>query len=148
MASSLVRRRCAFKEAFAVAHPPSASKRHRQSLRRRERNRARRTVARSAVRRARELIAAGAQDDAQAAVREASSILDRAGRKGIVHANNAARRKSRLMRQLNALQEARAEEAAPPKRRTRTTAKPRASAAKTKAPARKPASRSARTKKS
>lgn len=130
-----------------MAHSPSAGKRHRQSLRRRERNQARRSAARTAVRRARELLAAGAQEEAEGAVREASSILDRAARKGAVHANNAARRKSRLMRQFNALQEAPAEETAPPKGRTRTTAKPRASGARTKTPARKSASRSTRAEK-
>lgn len=128
-----------------MAHPVSASKRHRQSLRRQERNRTRRSAARSAVRRARELIAAGAHEEAQAAVREAGSILDRAARKGVLHANNAARRKSRLVRQLNAAQAAPSEEAAPPKRRTRTAVKPRTSGARTTA--RKTASRSTRTKK-
>jgi hypothetical protein len=58
------------------------------------------------VRRARELIAAGAQEEAQAAVRAAASILDRAGRKRVVHPNNAARRTSRLMRQLSRLGQA------------------------------------------
>jgi small subunit ribosomal protein S20 len=86
-----------------VAHSLSASKRHRQSLRRRERNRARRSAARTTVREARELIAAGNQEEASAAVQRAVSILDRTARKGVVHANNAARRKSRLVRRFNAL---------------------------------------------
>ncbi len=85
-----------------AAHSLSAIKRHRQSVRRRERNRARRTAARGAVRRARELIASGNQEEAQAAVREAASVLDRAARKGVIHPNNAARRKSRLMRMASA----------------------------------------------
>ena len=125
-----------------MAHSLSAKKRHRQSLRRRERNRGRVSAARSAVRKARELIATGAQDEAQAAVREAASILDRAARKGVLHGNNAARRKSRLMRQVNALQAGGAERVVAPKRRTR--------AAKTgaaKAP-RKTTSRASRSKKS
>jgi small subunit ribosomal protein S20 len=82
-----------------MPHPPSAKKRHRQSLRRGARNQPVRTAARSAVRRARELIAAGS-DEAQEAVRQATSVLDRAARKGILHPNNASRRKSRLMRRL------------------------------------------------
>ncbi len=94
------------------------------------------------MRRARELIAAGSQEEeAAAAVREAASALDRAAGKGVLHANNAGRRKSRLMRQLNAVQEA-----APPKRRTRATAKTRATSAK--ASTRKTSTRSTRTKKS
>ena len=133
-----------------MAHALSAIKRHRQSLRRLERNRARRTAARSAVRRARELIGAGAGEEAEAAVREAASILDGAARKGVLHPNNAARRKSRLMRMYHAAQAAPAEAAPPRKRRarttTKTTAKPRASRAK--ASDGKTTGRSTRSKKS
>ncbi len=99
-----------------MAHSASAIKRHRQSLRRRERNKTRITAARSSVREARELIAAGSPEEAREAVRSASSILDRAARRGVLHPNNAARRKSRLARQLNALQGGGA--TAAPKRRT------------------------------
>jgi small subunit ribosomal protein S20 len=84
-----------------LAHAKSAIKRHRQSLRRGERNQARRTAARSAVRKARELMAAGARDEAIVAINTAASVLDRAAQKGVLHPNNAARRKSRLMRQLH-----------------------------------------------
>jgi small subunit ribosomal protein S20 len=87
-----------------LAHPKSAIKRHRQSLRRGERNQARRTAARSAVRKARELITGGSRDEAAAAVNSAASILDRAANKGTIHPNNASRRKARLMRQLNRAQ--------------------------------------------
>lgn len=41
------------------------------------------------------------EDTAEGSVREALSALDRAARKGILHPNNAARRKSRLMKKLN-----------------------------------------------
>ena len=85
-----------------MAHSLSAIKRHRQSLRRRERNKTRITAARSSVREARELIAAGSQEEAQEAVRSASSVLDRAARRGVLHPNNAARRKSRLLLKYNA----------------------------------------------
>lgn len=117
-----------------MPHPPTAKKRHRQSLRRRERNVANRTEARSAVRKAREAIAAGNEEEAAAAVRKAGAILDRAARKGVLHPNNASRRKSRLMRRLNT---AGAHVAEAPKRRTRAAAKPAASR-----------TRSTRTKKS
>lgn len=106
-----------------MAHPISAIKRHRQSLRRRERNQARITEARSAVRRAREAIVAGSVDDAQEAVRAAASVLDRAARKGILHANNASRRKARIARQLNTLQRGGVVAEAP--KRRRSAAKPR-----------------------
>ena len=115
----------------------SPVKRHRQSLQRQERNRARRSAARTAVRRARELTADGAQQEAESAVREATSILDRAASKGVLHPNNAARRKSRLMRQLGAKLAGTAEGAAGPKRRTATTTRARAATSKSKASARK-----------
>ena len=129
--------------------PRSASglKRHRQSLRRRERNRARQTAVRTTVRQAREHIAAGTQEEAQAAVRAAASIMDRAARRWVLHPNTAARRKSRLMRQVNAMQ-APTEDAAPAKRRTRATTKTRAAGTKAKTSARKTTGRSTRSKKS
>ena len=107
-----------------MAHPPSAKKRHRQSLVRRERNQASRTAARSAVRSAREAVASGVQDEAEAAIRRAGSLLDRAARKGTLHPNNAARRKSRLARMLRSSQGRTVEEA--PKRRTRASTAGRA----------------------
>ena len=135
-----------------MAHSRSAVKRHRQSLRRLERNRARRSAARGAVRRARELIAAGAQEEGQAAVREAVVVLDRAARKGVLHPNNAARRKSRLMRLFHTAQTAAAEKPAPRKRRARapakTSTKARASGTKSKTSASKTSGRSTRSKKS
>lgn len=80
-----------------MAHSLSAKKRHRQSLKLQQRNRSVKTEARSAVRKARELIAAGSEEEAATAVREASAILDRAASKGTLHRNNATRRKTRLV---------------------------------------------------
>jgi len=65
------------------------------------RNRVYRGGARTIVRNARQLIEAGREEEAREAVRRAASALDKAAEKGIIHKNNAARRKSRLMRQLN-----------------------------------------------
>jgi small subunit ribosomal protein S20 len=45
----------------------------------------------------------GRPDDAALAVGDAISTLDRAAIKGIIHKNNAARRKARLMKKFNAL---------------------------------------------
>jgi small subunit ribosomal protein S20 len=98
-----------------LAHTKSALKRLRQSRKLHETNKARITGARSAVRKARELAAEGKQDEAEAAVREASSILDRAAQKGVIHKNNASRRKARLARMLkNGVPE----KATPKRRRT------------------------------
>ncbi len=78
----------------------AAEKRMRQEQKRRLHNRSIKSQVKTQVTKARQAIAAGA--DAEAAVRAAVSELDRAAKKGVVHRNNAARRKSRLMKQLNA----------------------------------------------
>ena len=75
----------------------SAAKRARQDVRRRERNRGYRSAARTAVKKARVLIEDG-DPGAHEAVRAAAVALDKAAQRGAIHANNAARRKSRLMR--------------------------------------------------
>lgn len=110
-----------------MAHPASVKKRHRQSLRQQLRNRGRKTEARNAVRKARELVAAGS-DEAAEAVRQASIILDRAAAKGVLHRNNASRRKARLVHSLTPAGPPAAEE--PKKRRARAPATPRSRAKK------------------
>jgi len=71
-----------------------------------ERNKPVRSSARTAVTKARDLIDKKDMDAAQAAVKEAVIALDKAAKKGVIHPNNAARRKSRLAKQLNATQKA------------------------------------------
>lgn len=85
-----------------MANLKSAKKRIRQNIKRRERNRRYRSAARTHIRRSRELIAQGKLDEAEETVRLAASTLDKAARKGVIHPNNAARRKSRIMSQLAA----------------------------------------------
>ncbi len=79
----------------------SAKKAVRISTRRRVINKSTRSLSKTAVTRAEEAIAAGNIEEAQAAVTSAISSLDKAAEKGIIHANNAARRKSRLVQKLN-----------------------------------------------
>lgn len=74
----------------------------RQSIRRRERNRAATSTARTYIHRAERELAQGEQEAAAATVLLAVRALDKAAGKGIIHKNNAARRKSRLMHKLNA----------------------------------------------
>ena len=82
---------------------PSAAKRMRQEQKRRLHNRSIKSLVKTQITKARQAIDAEAGDsDAEAAVRAAVSELYRAARKGVIHPNNAARRKSRLMKQLNA----------------------------------------------
>lgn len=80
----------------------SAAKAHRQSIRRRLRNRAVKSETKTAVKRAVQSIAAGHLEAAREEVRRAISALDRAVRKGVLHPNNAGRRKSRLLLRYNA----------------------------------------------
>ena len=89
-----------------MANLKSSIKRLRSSERRRLRNRGYRGRARTAVKKARLLIDSGNHEDALEAVRAASSALDRAAAKGIIHKNNAARRKSRLVQRLTQAQRA------------------------------------------
>lgn len=79
----------------------SALKRMRQAEKRRLRNRFYRSTARTYVKRARAAIAAGDLEAAKEAIKRAVSALDRAAEKGVIHKNNAARRKSRLMKAFN-----------------------------------------------
>jgi small subunit ribosomal protein S20 len=53
------------------------------------------------VKRAEEFILSGKLKEAEVEVKRAVSSLDRAAGKGILHANNTARRKSRLLKKLN-----------------------------------------------
>ena len=84
-----------------MANHRSALKRIRSAEKRRQRNRVVRGSARTSVKKARTLIEQKRWDDADAAVLAAVSALDKAARKGVIHKNNAARRKSRLLRGLN-----------------------------------------------
>ncbi len=79
----------------------SAKKRMRQEQKRRLHNRSIKSLVKTQITKARQAITA-VDADAEASVRAAVSELDRAAKKGVIHRNNAARRKSRLMKQLNA----------------------------------------------
>lgn len=60
-----------------------------------------RTSTRSYIKKVNALIAAGKLTEADQALQNAVSALDKAAEKGVIHKNNAARRKSRLMLALN-----------------------------------------------
>ncbi len=86
-----------------MANTASAIKRIRSNERKRKRNKIVRTRTRTAVRAAREALTSSPTDEARQQVLAAVSALDRAAQKGVIHKNNAARRKSRLMKKLNTL---------------------------------------------
>lgn len=87
-----------------MAKTSSAKKRIRQNQKRRLRNRTFRGRARTSVKKARLAMEAGNVEDAREATMEAVKALDKAAEKGILHRNNAARRKSRLVKRLAALE--------------------------------------------
>lgn len=86
-----------------MANNKAAEKRIRVSEQKRLRNRPYRTAARTFVKKAEAAIRTGDATVATGAVGVAVSTLDRVAGKGIIHPNNAARRKSRLMTKLNRL---------------------------------------------
>ncbi|MAE10949.1 MAG: 30S ribosomal protein S20 [Dehalococcoidales bacterium] len=82
----------------------SAKKQVRSTEKRRLINKSYRSRCKTTITKAEKLIFSGELEDANKAVVAAISALDTASEKGIIHANNAARRKSRLMKKLNAAQ--------------------------------------------
>lgn len=84
-----------------MANSKSALKRVRVAERNRIHNRPYRSAARTLVKKAEMAIQSGDKAVAQDAVSKAIAMLDRVAGKGIVHKNNAARRKSRLMAKFN-----------------------------------------------
>ncbi|MGM0687984.1 MAG: 30S ribosomal protein S20 [Bacillota bacterium] len=79
----------------------SAAKRARQNLKREIRNRRIKSLLKTSIRRFEESLQNGDHEDAQAKLHAAVRQIDRAAAKGILHKNNAARKKSRLNRQLH-----------------------------------------------
>lgn len=80
--------------------PRSSKKRLKQSLVRRDRNRAVMSTMRTAVKAVR---LATDKETATSALATAIGTIDRTAQKGVIHANKAARYKSRLTRQVQAL---------------------------------------------
>ena len=78
-----------------------AKKTHKQSVKRNERNHSILSNTRSTVANARKDVSSGDKEAAQASIKLAMRVLDRAVQKGILHKNNASRRKSRLAAHLN-----------------------------------------------
>ncbi len=88
-----------------MANTRSAIKRIRQNEKRREYNQTFRNRARTFVKKARIAQHGTDLNTAIEATRKAIRDLDMAASRGVLHPNNAARRKSRLMKQLNAMQQ-------------------------------------------
>jgi len=131
-----------------LANIKSQIKRNRQNDKHRLTNRVYRGEARSAVKNVRAAIETSAPESKEELLK-AISALDKAAEKGVIHKNNAARRKSRLMKAFAAMKpvevkieepvvEAPVEEE-PKKKTTRKVAAPKAEAAPKKASTKKTA---------
>lgn len=79
-----------------MANTVQAKKRARQSESRRQLNASLRSAMRTAIKKVTKAAGEKNKDAAQSAYREATAVIDRIARKGIIHANAAARQKSRL----------------------------------------------------
>lgn len=97
-------RKPVFPATSTMATHKSAIKRIRQNEKRRIHNRTYRNRTRTLIKKARAAIDSGNLEEARAATQIAVRDLDKLASRGVVHKRNAARRKSRLMRQLAKLQ--------------------------------------------
>jgi len=86
-----------------MANTKSAKKAARQTVRRTEANKARRSRARSYARKVEEAIASGDKAAAAAALKEAEPMLARTAQKGLVHRKTASRKVSRLAKRVSAM---------------------------------------------
>ncbi|MBI4578150.1 MAG: 30S ribosomal protein S20 [Planctomycetes bacterium] len=85
-----------------MAHSLSAKKRIRQNAKLRARNRGRKAQIKSSIRQFNEALAAGDPAKTAEALTSAIKKIDQIAAKGTIHRNTASRRKSLLMRRLNA----------------------------------------------
>ena len=86
-----------------MANIKSQIKRNKQNEKARQRNQAVKSRLKTAVRKFRELSEAGDKDAAAAAGRDAMRALDKAASKGVIHANQAANRKSSIAKKAASL---------------------------------------------
>jgi small subunit ribosomal protein S20 len=86
-----------------MANSPQARKRARQAEKRRVRNAGQRSRMRTFIKKVIAAVEAGDKEQAQAAFKTAVPVIDSAVSKGLIHKNNAARKKSRLNAKVRAL---------------------------------------------
>jgi small subunit ribosomal protein S20 len=86
-----------------VANIKSQMKRVKTNEKRRQRNKSVKSAVRTAIRRFREAVEAGDQDQVVERQRSASKALDKAASKGVIHQNQAANKKASMARRVSAL---------------------------------------------
>ena len=87
-----------------MPHSKSAQKEVHTSKKRQLQNKSVRSLSKTKITKAERLILSGELELGREATKDAISSLDKAAEKGVIHPNNAARRKSRLMHKLNEAQ--------------------------------------------
>lgn len=85
-----------------MANHKSALKRARQNEERRLNNKATKTRVKNVVKSVRQAVAGQTEANAAAELNIAKSVIDKAAKKGVIHKNTAARKISRLSKQVNA----------------------------------------------
>lgn len=85
-----------------MANHKSAIKRHKQSIKRAARNRTVKTRIKNVVKAVRAAMKSDDKETAAQLLRSATSVLDKAASKGVIHWKKAARKISRLSKALNA----------------------------------------------
>jgi len=86
-----------------VPNTKSAAKRIRITAKRTAQNRIVKSTVKTAIRRFEEALTANDKDGAQQKLKKAQTLIDKAVNKGVWHKNKAARKKSRLVKQLKRL---------------------------------------------
>ncbi len=86
-----------------MANHKSAKKRSRQAIVRNERNTARKSMVKTAVKKVRSAIEAGSKEEASTLLVTAQKLLGRLAKHGVIKNNAAARKTSRLASQINKL---------------------------------------------
>jgi small subunit ribosomal protein S20 len=84
-----------------LANHPSALKRARQNLKRREQNRAAKTRMKNIIKTVRSAVDEKSKETALKELNSAKSLINKTARKGIIHRNTAARKISRLSKLVN-----------------------------------------------
>ena len=86
-----------------MANHASALKRARQDEKKRLHNRAQKSAMRTEIKKVLNAVEAGDKEAAASALRSATSLIDRAGQKNLIHKRQAARRVSRLNAKVKAI---------------------------------------------
>jgi small subunit ribosomal protein S20 len=91
-----------------MARNPSAMKQNRQSIKSRAANRAKKSTIRTFTKKTLEAAKAGNADEAKAMQKTAMSLIDKAAKGSTLHKRTAARKKSRLAKNINKAMQAKA----------------------------------------